>query len=105
MIKQFLTRYISVSSSLYPLQGWRRYLGSQDLGQLLIVRICAYVCALIDRRNGDTRLEVARARQRLLLVFGLPVKTLSSRVGCVLLTEDPTWVGASRVSSNRLILQ
>lgn len=32
------------------------------------VRMC--VCALIDRRGGDTRLEVARARQRLLLVFG-----------------------------------
>lgn len=98
MIKQFLTQYISVSSSLYPPPGSGRYLGSQDLGQLLIVcvsvRVC--VCALIDRRSGGTRLEVARAGQRLLLVLGLAVKTLSSRVVCVLLTEDPTWVGASR---------
>lgn len=75
--------------------------------QLLIVgvsvRVC--VCALIDRRCGDTRLEVAKARQRLLLVVGLAARTLSSRVGCVLLTEEPTWVGASRVFSNRLNLQ
>lgn len=41
--KQFLTQYISVSFSLYLLQGWRRYLGSQDLVQLLIVCVCVSV--------------------------------------------------------------
>lgn len=61
MFKQFLTQYISVSFSLYLLQGWRRYLGSQDLVQLLIVCVSVHVCvcALIDCRAGDTRLEVA----------------------------------------------
>lgn len=95
MSKQFLTQYISVSSSLSLLQGWRRYLGSQDLGQLLIVyvsvRVCVCLCVCFDRPSPwRHKIGSGKSQTKTAPGVGLAVKTLSSRVGCVLLIEDPT---------------
>lgn len=121
VIKQFLPQCISVSSfSFSPsLQRWCRFLGSQDLGQLLILCVCVYVsvhvCALLrpsQRRHkiGSGRSQTKTAdclvsqSKHFVVVFFVLFLFPESFV-CFLWRIQLGSGGASRVSTNRLILQ
>lgn len=83
---------VHLSQPQYPLQVWCGCLGSEDRSCWLCASLC--VCVLWQTvAKGGTRSEVAKDRSQCFV----QQSRLSSRVVCVLLMEDPTWVGSSRV--------
>lgn len=83
---------VHLSQPPYPLQVWCGCLGSEDRSCWLCASLC--VCVLWQTvAKGGTRLEVAKDCSHCFV----QQSQLSSRVVCVLLMEDPTWVWSSRV--------